>query len=274
MTSSSARPDALCRITIIFQGRSRTHGRIVADDPDAGVSRVSISPSGSGFGFAVARISNINGDGKADVLVGEPTIRIRWNSWTRSFGVRRRGTAPSFTHSRRASTGLSGTESVGASAVEDVSGDELDDVVVGARGADVKQDRRCWGTVFLFNSVSGAALWSTSMPNFAGILADAHFGSAVVAIANITGDGREDVVVGAPGGDLTPWTNTSPPWGIVQVLDGVSGQAVRSIRGFAAGSQSGSSLTLPDLDGDRFADLSIRRTVLQPAANSTPNRPC
>jgi len=75
---------------------------------------------------------------------------------------------------------------------DDVDGDGIPDVVVGAPGAS-PGGLRSAGTAFVFSGATGKLLLRLD-----GQEADASFGASVAIAGDLDGDGRAEVLVGAP----------------------------------------------------------------------------
>lgn len=159
------------------------------------------SPSGlnplAHFGWSLAA-GDINGDGREDVLVGAENRRI--GTLEQAGQVFVYEGRPSFigalTHTLQAPTPQQGAAFGSALAVGDVTGDGVDDVFVGAPNEDVGSVLES-GRVHLFfggasfDTTADAALQQPVPVRSSG------FGQAL-AVGDVTGDGIEDVLVGAP----------------------------------------------------------------------------
>ncbi len=162
--------------------------------------------SGSRFGWSVAGAGDVNGDGYDDVIVGAPM----WNSGEgRAYVYFGSAGGLATTPSWSTTTGgfyyfwatgpKRGSRSPGAG---DVNGDGYGDIVVGARSfyraANVSS-----GGVFLWLGASGG-LGPNGTPDNAdwrgfGQQGGDQLGFSVAAAGDVNGDGRSDLVVGAPG---------------------------------------------------------------------------
>jgi len=147
------------------------------------------------FGNAVASAGDVNNDGFADVLVGACGFcdggADRGRAWLYLGG------ANGLT--RQAVWVADGTQDGGRfgrtlAAAGDVNGDGYGDVVIGASGAG---EGSGGGRVYVyFGSYAGlrpAAGWTS-----AGLQNDGGFGWSVAGAGDVDGDGRGDVLVGAP----------------------------------------------------------------------------
>ena len=191
------------------------------------------------LGYSVAGCGDLNGDGRADFIVGE-----RWASPNGTKSGRARvysgqNGAVLFTFDGAASDDALGTSVSGAG---DVNGDGVPDVVVGAPFADSNGVDA--GRVRVHSGSNGAVLFT-----FDGGSANAWLGLSVAGAGDVNGDGRADVIAGAPNdggvGRATAWS-------------GSSGSIIFTTTGAAAGDSMGISVAGGgDVNGDGFADVLI-----------------
>ncbi|MGX2041747.1 hypothetical protein ACWJKU_16690 [Methylocaldum sp. MU1018] len=149
----------------------------------------------AGFGTSVAGVGDVNGDGKADFLVGAPGQAADGNP--------RQGQAFVLSGSDRSllyrvnnpepqANALFGQAVAG---VGDVDGDKIPDLLVGAPEQAVKGNDR-QGRAFVFSGANGRLLYSldTPIPE-----KGASFGTSVADTGDINDDDIPDLLIGAPG---------------------------------------------------------------------------
>ncbi|MEP0546713.1 MAG: Ig-like domain-containing protein [Rhodothermales bacterium] len=189
-----------------------TQGRVYLYSGATGVLlRTMQSPApqqlGSGFGISVAGVSDLNGDGAGDLLVG---------AYLEEVGeVSRAGRAYVFSGATGALVHTLESpilESVGlgwsVAAVPDTDGDGAEDLLVGSSG----------GQAHLFSGSTGLILQS-----FEPVVSGSLFGFSVSGLSDIDGDGRGDVVVGDGFGG-------AKEEGAVYVYSGATGEVLRTLQ--------------------------------------------
>ncbi len=137
-------------------------------------------------------VPDVNGDGRGDILVGGSCqcypygiIGRAWLFSGYNGALLRAYESP--LHGQSYGTSVSGSP--------DINGDGRGDVIIGAPNETVGSVSGA-GRVFVFSGATGApikVIWSPTPETFAS------FGSVVAGVADLNGNGRADVVVGAPG---------------------------------------------------------------------------
>lgn len=201
------------------------------------------STAGQRFGASLARIGDVDGDGRPDLIVG---------AWLASFtGALQTGLA-------RVVSGASGAtirEHRGDSAQDhfgwtvaglgDVDGDTVQDYAVAA--VDDDDNGGSAGSVRVFSGATGAALYTLR-----GTAGEQLLGTSIARVPDADGDGRDDVAVGAPS------FASSPQPGYVRLHSGATGALLWSASGSANMDQFGGALAgLGDLDGDGRGEVAV-----------------
>jgi hypothetical protein len=208
--------------------------------------------TGDFFGSALA-VGDLNGDGKADVLVGA----FGWDSPVLGTDVGYVRAFDGATGTRLFELqGQKSTDAFGASiAVGDVTGpngvpDGVPDILVGAPFADTRGRNDNNGYVALFDGVNHKEVF-----RWVGAQHFDEMGRSV-AFGDVNGDGRLDVVLGAGSGNLTDYG------GYVLVIDGKD--FTHQLYKFSDGLSNvkpeqnfGFAVASADVDGDGYADIVV-----------------
>ena len=229
-----------------------------ADDPagvpDAGAAEARSGADGSvlwrvtgtetlqKLGTAVAFVGDVDGDGVADVLVGAPRSDVAAGADGGSAFLHSGANGSLIRRFDGSAAGARlGTSLVG---LDDLDGDGVDDLALGAPGAD--GDR---GRVLVVSGASGSQLLALD-----GLSRGDLFGEAMLAASDLDGDGVGDLVVGAPHADPGGLYLA----GMAAAHSGVTGTRLFLVAGAAPNDLLGSALAeLGDLDGDGVHELAL-----------------
>jgi FG-GAP repeat/FG-GAP-like repeat len=153
---------------------------------DAVLSTWSGSSDWEQVGWAMARLPDVNGDGRDDLALGAPSAGLPG----RVDVVLGGSGAPWFTV-----TGQTSQEQLGFSLATagDVDHDGVTDFVAGAPYA------ANGGNVRVYSGASGQVLWTT----IAGNKPDDYFGGSVAGVGDLDGDGWSDLAIGGSGVDTS-----------------------------------------------------------------------
>ena len=186
--------------------------------------------AGDWFGWFVSTAGDVNGDGKADFIVGAPFADPGGRSLAGSAYVYS-GADGSLLYQRDG--GATGDEfGYSVSTAGDVNGDGKADFIVGAYLADPggKGDA---GSAYIYSGADGSILYQKD-----GVATGDQFGESVSAAGDVNGDGKADFIVGAPFAD--PGGRSLA--GSAYVYSGADGSLLYQRDGGAAGDNFGWSV--------------------------------
>jgi hypothetical protein len=220
----------------------------VDDTPDWEVSGES---SGMRLGDAVATALDVNGDGYEDLLVGSPAYDGgRGEARVYLGGEDGLGALPAWT-----ADGDAGTDAFGyaVKSAGDVNADGYADVIVGAPGGD-GSPRRGKAYVYLGSptGLAGTPVWEME-----GDQPGAEFGFSVTGAGDVTGDGFDDILVGAPGYD-GPDTEEGRTFLYIGGFSGILDWPPWITEIDVAGARHGHSVaSAGDVNGDGYGDVVV-----------------
>ncbi len=200
------------------------------------------------FGGSLA-MGDVNGDGKADIAVGAYGEDVGGNEdQGRAYVFS--GADGSLLFTLDTPTPQAHAAFGFSVAMGDVNGDGKADIAVGAYGEDVggNVDQ---GRAYAFSGSDGSLLFTLNTPN---PQANAYFGLSV-AVGDVDGDGKGEIVVGAPNEDVGGNANQGRAY--VFSCAGLSPALTLDTPNPQADAWFGWSVALGDVDGDGKADIAV-----------------
>lgn len=190
------------------------------------------SNPGAFYGWAVSELGDVDGDGKTDLVVGEP-FTATGTTWVHS------GRTGALLY--RLDGGPGDQQGYAIADAGDTDGDGVPDIVSGAPGAG-------HGSAYLYSGATGRLLHRFSRGRDGDF-----FGAAVAGAGDVNRDGYADVLVGAPLND-----GGGRDSGRAYVFSGRTYKLIRKLDAGDEGDLFGSATDwAPDLDGDGRPELIV-----------------
>lgn len=210
--------------------------------------------AGDLLGYSVASAGDVDGDGKADFIIGAPQAHV--GSFINNIGsayVYSGATGALLYQKDGATTGdLFGT-SVASSG--DLNRDGKSDFIVGANNAQ-PGGLTSAGSAFVYSGATGALLYQKN-----GAAAFDNFGYSVASAGDVNGDGKPDFIIGANVADPGGLTSA----GSAYLYSGTTGALLLQKDGATTGDQLGISVaSAGDVNGDGRADFIIGAHAASP----------
>lgn len=201
------------------------------------------SSQGQRFGYSVAAPGDVDNDGRADLLIGAPLDDANGPDSGTAYVLSGMSGAVLFTlHG----DGANDNFGYAVAGVGDVDADGRPDFAVGAPFATVFGNQP--GRVRVYSGLNAAVLFT-----FVGTATNDQFGESVAGAGDVDGDGRPDLLVGAPFEQIGGQER-----GRAHVYSGATGNPLFSFDGLARDDEFGRAVTgAGDIDGDGRADLMI-----------------
>ena len=226
-------------------------------------ARIDGAAGGDRLGRAVAGAGDVNGDGRLDVLAGAPLAGGSGAAWVAlgpfsgTFDLSTPGSA-----AYRIDGAVNGDRTGAAVAgAGDLNADGRDDLLIGAPDAGFN-GRGFSGSTYVLYGLASPATVSLASIGGAGYRIDgagfAHNSGAAVGTADVNGDDRTDILIGARNADYNARNDSGSVYAIFAPgpIDLANlGTAGIRVDGGEANALFGASLTALDLNGDSIDDL-------------------
>jgi hypothetical protein len=210
-----------------------------------GVSTLNPTTTGVYFGWAVAGVGDVTGDGYDDVIVGGPNYL---SSRGRVYLHRGLSTGVS-TSATTIYTGGASTDRLGeaVSGGVDLTGDGISDMLVGSSGYSA------WGRATVFPGTTGTPS-TTAAYTLEPIESTDNYGYSISGAGDVNNDGYEDLIVGAPGVSR----DAGAAYLYLGAAAGPSTTAARVLSGGAAGDRFGIGVAAAgDVNNDGYDDVIV-----------------
>ena len=223
--------DGLGDYVVGADGESGNAGKIYVFSGSNGFllwSKTSINPeSGGKFGRSVAEVADVDNDGRPDVLVGAPG-----EDGDRGHVYLFSGGSGLFLRQHNSPNAeISGSFGESVSGVPDLNNDGRGDYVIGAAFEGPGASPSGAGRAYVFSGISGFLVFTLKSPLDQSI---GRFGEAVAGVPDVNGDGKGDILVGAPYEDFTVDSTFHPDAGRAYLFNGSNGLLLTTYQSPAA----------------------------------------
>ncbi|MFO0782322.1 MAG: FG-GAP-like repeat-containing protein [Phycisphaerales bacterium] len=216
---------------------------------------LSVAQSYCWFGISVSSAGDVNHDGYDDVIVGAAAWDNGQDNEGAAFLYLGSANGLSASPSWQVESNQAGASmGIAVAGAGDVNGDGYADVLVGASRYSKVQSNE--GGVYVYLG-KASGLSTTSVAILESNQNDAHLGAAVASAGDVNGDGRADIIVGAPEYD-NGQNDEGRVWVYLGTPTGISTTPVWSAESNQAGARMGNSVACAgDVNGDGYADVVV-----------------
>ncbi len=237
--NGDGKPDFIVGAPDIVYGVGRS--AYVCSGADGSLLFQKIGAAGDLFGYSVAGIGDLNGDGSPEFIVGAPGASPNGLGNAGSVYIYS-GADGSVLYQK---DGIAVQDNLGRSvaSVDDLNGDGVPDFIIGAWLASPSGLTRA-GSVFAYSGVDGTLLFQKD-----GTATGDRLGSSVASAGDVNGDGKSDFIIGA---------KFASGVGSAYVYSGVDGSLLYQVYGNHNGAEMGGAVaSAGDVNGDGKADFIV-----------------
>ena len=207
--------------------------------------------SNGDFGISVDRVGDVDGDGNSEVVVGAQDEGQSDDGHVYIY----QGTGVSVSDFGSPNPTISGRFGGSVSYAGDLGGGAAPDVLVGASNEDTDGINRA-GAAYAFTH-TGTRIRTFKSPN---IEDDGSFGGSVNSIADLTGDGTREVLIGAPRETVSSGGTDYDRAGRLYVMNGATGSHIHTLSSQnpeTDGNFGVSADAIGDVNGDSAPDIVV-----------------